>query len=160
VIFAALRAAWMCQHGVSGRVRIRRSSGVFWRVAVQKKTGQEFAGPARHDSLRAAEATPRQISTARWLPARMVQIPPPQPIQSERAARDQAAALWDSWLRGRDLNPRPLGYEPNELPDCSTPRQSLCPTPRPPTTRAIRPGNGRRVDKAQMTWARSRITAG
>src|SRR5215471_2743367 len=29
------------------------------------------------------------------------------------------------WLRGRDLNPRPLGYEPNELPDCSTPRQSL-----------------------------------
>ena len=28
-----------------------------------------------------------------------------------------------SWLRGRDLNPRPLGYEPNELPDCSTPRE-------------------------------------
>ena len=27
----------------------------------------------------------------------------------------------EGWLRGRDLNPRPLGYEPNELPDCSTP---------------------------------------
>jgi hypothetical protein len=27
------------------------------------------------------------------------------------------------WLRGRDLNPRPLGYEPNELPGCSTPRR-------------------------------------
>ena len=26
-------------------------------------------------------------------------------------------------MRGRDLNPRPLGYEPNELPGCSTPRQ-------------------------------------
>jgi hypothetical protein len=27
------------------------------------------------------------------------------------------------WLRGWDLNPRPSGYEPDELPDCSTPRQ-------------------------------------
>jgi hypothetical protein len=29
------------------------------------------------------------------------------------------------------LNPRPLGYEPNELPDCSTPRQKkpYCSTP-------------------------------
>src|SRR5579875_259203 len=27
-----------------------------------------------------------------------------------------------SWLRGLDLNQRPLGYEPNELPDCSTPQ--------------------------------------
>jgi hypothetical protein len=26
------------------------------------------------------------------------------------------------WLRGWDLNPRPPGYEPDELPDCSTPR--------------------------------------
>ncbi len=26
--------------------------------------------------------------------------------------------------RGRDLNPRPPGYEPGELPDCSTPRQT------------------------------------
>ena len=31
-------------------------------------------------------------------------------------------ASLEIWLRGRDLNPRPLGYEPNELPDCSTPR--------------------------------------
>ncbi len=27
------------------------------------------------------------------------------------------------WLRGVDLNHRPLGYEPNELPDCSTPHR-------------------------------------
>ena len=26
------------------------------------------------------------------------------------------------WLRGPDLNQRPSGYEPDELPNCSTPR--------------------------------------
>ena len=36
----------------------------------------------------------------------------------------EGLATLEIWLRGRDLNPRPLGYEPNELPDCSTPRQT------------------------------------
>ena len=31
-----------------------------------------------------------------------------------------------SWLRGQDLNLRPSGYEPDELPSCSTPRGWFC----------------------------------
>ena len=33
-----------------------------------------------------------------------------------------ATAPRDHWLREEDLNLWPLGYEPNELPNCSTPR--------------------------------------
>ncbi len=31
--------------------------------------------------------------------------------------------LYEKWLRGTDSNRRPSGYEPDELPNCSTPRR-------------------------------------
>ena len=43
---------------------------------------------------------------------------------SKRASPEELALTCVfTWWRGWDLNPRPSGYEPDELPDCSTPRR-------------------------------------
>ncbi|MDR6156322.1 hypothetical protein QF021_004411 [Acidovorax delafieldii] len=42
-----------------------------------------------------------------------------RPLDSGRFALAGTALFW---LREKDLNLRPLGYEPNELPDCSIAR--------------------------------------
>ena len=40
----------------------------------------------------------------------------------EERKRDKRLSFGErKWLRGLDLNQRPSGYEPDELPDCSTP---------------------------------------
>ena len=53
----------------------------------------------------------------------------PEPESNQRHRDFQSLALptelsgQKKELRGQDLNLRPSGYEPDELPDCSTPRQ-------------------------------------
>ena len=44
-----------------------------------------------------------------------------QKLLLKTAAAAAGSFVTKIWLRGRDLNPRPSGYEPDELPGCSTP---------------------------------------
>ena len=80
------------------------------------------------------------------------------PIVSRFVSRN-----FKNWLRGGDLNPRPLGYEPNELPDCSTPRhdsqhlQDALPPRLGRTARSEHPNVARRLRLCPRALGRAQL---
>ena len=52
-------------------------------------------------------------------------IKPANLLPKERKKFKEIVGKVEKGLQGGDLNPRPPGYEPDELPGCSTLRQEL-----------------------------------
>jgi hypothetical protein len=72
-----------------------------------------------------AQVTPLHDRAPVDAPGRRPRAPP------TKKARNLNGSGPSRWWRGKDLNLRPSGYEPDELPDCSTPRRTNDTSKRP-----------------------------
>ena len=78
-----------------------------------------MAGARPKPARRPASSSPDHLSPSPAIPLAVAHKWRTKP--KRKKARRGGRAFW-VWLRGLDLNQRPSGYEPDELPGCSTPR--------------------------------------
>lgn len=101
-------------------------------LATTRQTHGTGGGPAIHDASDLMFADSQEVASSRhetkenW-PERSANAKP----VSRRSG--QVRAAWEirapgNWLQGRDLNPRPLGYEPSEIPLLRPALKSLRPS--------------------------------
>ncbi len=94
------------------------------RRPVSHRTSSRASGASRwRGRCRATPQAVRRLAESHTL--NHARIPWDRCGSSRRAGPLGPALLHFRWWRGQDLNLRPSGYEPDELPDCSTPRRLM-----------------------------------
>ena len=112
---AGLRGLWFHDLRRSFITRARRV-GVPESV-VMKMSGHRTRAVFERYNVVDTRTCERQCARSRILDT------PPETPKPHRLSTGRASAFRE--LRGQDLNLRPSGYEPDELPGCSTPRRCV-----------------------------------
>ena len=115
VLFGSIRPFYPEQEGA--RIRRKKTSTLCsgYRIA------NYIIGLIWANALGVSAYFPRLQVALDYICLKIAPICPHKTVHDNKKDQNLRSGLMFIWSRGLDLNQRPSGYEPDELPSCSTP---------------------------------------